>query len=86
MNKIGVYLGCGKVGKIRADQCCNLVISKFSDIYDIIIPFFDKYKLRGAKALNFELFKEGAVLVKNKGHLSVSGLTILKEIRAKINK
>lgn len=66
MNKLVTYLGCGKVEKVRKDQCCNFVTTKLSEIDEKIIPFFLKYNLKGAKALNYSLFKEGVMLVKKK--------------------
>jgi len=86
MNKLVTYLGCGKVGAVRKDLCCNFVTTNFSEITEKIIPFFLKYELKGAKALNFALFKEGATLVKNKEHLTTIGLNSLKEIKDKMNK
>ena len=46
------------------------VITKFTDINEIIIPFLQKYPLHGVKALDFGDFCEAALLIKNKQHLS----------------
>jgi len=39
-----------------------------------IIPFFNKYPILGVKSLDFAYFKEVAELVKNRKHLTESGL------------
>jgi LAGLIDADG endonuclease len=44
----------------------NIKISRFSLIYNLIIPFFDDYKLIGHKANDFLLFKEAAFIMAKK--------------------
>lgn len=66
MDRIADYFGCGKVEKVREDMCCNFSTAKFIEIYEIVIPFFEKYKLKGSKALNYSLVKEAVNLVQKK--------------------
>jgi hypothetical protein len=49
-------------------MCCTFSTAKFIEIYEIVIPFFEKYKLKGSN-LNYSLFKEAVILVKNKKNL-----------------
>jgi hypothetical protein len=48
----------------------NLQISKFYDIANIIIPFFNKYPILGIKSLDFLDFKKVCDIIKTKEHLS----------------
>lgn len=62
-----------------------LQIKNFSDIVDRVIPFFDRYPILGVKSLDFKDFKRVAVLVQNKEHLTVTGLSKIIRIVAKLN-
>jgi hypothetical protein len=48
-------------------------VRKLSDILKIIIPFFEKYPLRGTKSLDFADFCKVAELMKDKAHLTKEG-------------
>ena len=48
---------------------------------DIIIPFFDKYKIIGVKSEDFEDFKKVTELMKNKAHLTAPPVEGLEKIR-----
>ena len=56
-----------------------------SDILNIIIPFFDKYQIKGAKQLDFIEFKKVAEIVKHKGHLTEDGLKEILVIKDNMN-
>jgi hypothetical protein len=66
------YLGCGKYYSRSNKDCGELIVEKFSDIVEIIIPFFEKFKLQGAKQKDFENFKRVALLMQSKAHLTSS--------------
>jgi hypothetical protein len=50
-------------------KSANLQISKFTDIVNIIIPFFNKYPILGIKSLDYLDFKKVCEIVKTKEHL-----------------
>lgn len=56
-----------------------------SDILNIIIPFFDNYKIKGAKELDFIDFKKVAEIVKSKGHLTEQGFSEILAIKDNMN-
>jgi len=62
-----------------------LQIKNFSDIVNIIIPFFNKYPILGVKSLDFADFKSVAELMIKKEHLTSSGLSEIVNIVAKMN-
>ena len=51
-------------------KSANLQISKFSDIINIIIPFFNKYPIIGMKSMDFIDFKKVCEILKTKDHLT----------------
>jgi hypothetical protein len=61
-------------------------ITKFSDISNIIIPFFDKYPIEGQKAFDFQDFKFVSLLMKNNEHLTEEGFNKIIRIKEKMNK
>ena len=58
------YFDCGNIYK-NGDSF-DFRVSKFNDIIKIIIPFFQKYKIQGVKALDFVDFCKVAVMVEQK--------------------
>ena len=61
-------------------------ITKFTEIIDTIIPFFDKYPLQGQKALDFEDFKRVSDIMKTNSHLTVEGFNEVLKIKERMNK
>jgi hypothetical protein len=67
------------------ENSVSFQISKFSDITNIIIPFFDKYPILGQKALDFEDFKNVSLLMKNNEHLTKEGFLKILTIKEGMN-
>lgn len=72
------FLGCGKIYPSR--NAFDYRVNKLSDLIEIIIPFFQKNAIVGDKLLDFVYFTRVAGLVKNKAHLTKSGLEEIKGI------
>jgi hypothetical protein len=60
-------------------------IVNFSHIFDHIIPFFDKYGLKGLKKLDFYDFKEVALMMASKEHLHKKGYDKIIQIKEKMH-
>ena len=60
-------------------------MTKYSDIVDIIIPFFDKYPIQGLKALDFVDFKKVADIMKTNDHLTAEGFEKILKIKERMN-
>jgi hypothetical protein len=63
----------------------HYTVTKFKDINEKIIPFFDKYPLIGTKMLNFASFKLVTQMMENKEHLTVEGIEKIKIIKSGMN-
>lgn len=64
-------------------------VSKRDDIYKVVIPFFQKHKLKGIKAMSFSVFEEIGLIVKgrqDKRKLSPEELSYITKLRAGMNK
>ncbi|CAA9517255.1 MAG: hypothetical protein AVDCRST_MAG96-2749 [uncultured Segetibacter sp.] len=49
---------------------CEFIVTKIHHIVNHIIPFFDKYNIKGSKYEDFLNFKKSALILKNKEHLN----------------
>jgi len=84
LNSFITYLECGRVESFNP-SASNFVVTKFSDITDKIIPFFDKYAIHGIKSLDYISFKQIAMLMKENQHLTPEGLEKIKLIKSNMN-
>lgn len=82
MGSLVEYLGCGYVVEYKRG-ICEYIVTRSSDIVEKIVPFYDKYLIRGSKSLDYLDFKEAVEIIKNKGHLDSNGkgLTRVLEIK-----
>jgi hypothetical protein len=91
LNKIIEYLNCGATNtpKTRPNET-TVFVSKFSDILEKIIPFFEKHSLQGIKLLDFKDFSRVAYLLNNKSSLSSSSKKVvieeIRSIKSRMNK
>lgn len=67
MLDIHKYLGTGSVSKTKKGMI-NYSISSILDINKIVIPFFNKYKLRTSKEIDFYYFVKIINIVNEKGY------------------
>lgn len=77
------FFGCGVVYKNR--ETFRYLVSKFSDIHEKVIPFFQKYPIEGKKYKDFQDWCKVAEMMKEKQHLTVEGLNKIREIKAGMN-
>jgi len=59
----------------------TFTVSKFSDLFQIIIPFFSKYPLQGSKTLDFMDFCKIVNLMQSKSHLTIEGIEQIRQIK-----
>lgn len=91
LRSIQETLGCGRIYYLNYEKYgwhphVELKVSSIREISNIIIPFFQKYPLRGKKRHSFELFAQAAAIFNSKKHLTMEGINQLYEIRSKMNK
>lgn len=86
LEKIIEFWGCGNLYNLsEARKEWTIKVSNTSDLVDIIIPFYQKYNLYGAKYEDFLDFSTGVSIFKAKGHLTSEGLSKLKELSSGMN-
>ncbi len=86
MKALVEYLGCGRYYLKSKQDVGDFVVSRLSDITAKVIPFFEKYPIVGVKALDFSDFSKASKLIKDKAHLTDSGLEQIHLIKAGMNR
>jgi hypothetical protein len=86
MESLISYLGCGYYSSPSGYKHGEYIVTKFADITNKILPFFDKYPLVGAKRQDYLDFKRIAELMKEKAHLTTEGLEQIKQIKSGMNR
>jgi hypothetical protein len=82
------YLGCGKsYPRSQRPIYADYHVTKFNDIKDKIIPFFDKYPIQGVKSGDFHDFKK-VMLLRENSHASLTKeeLEKIQQIKLLMNK
>lgn len=84
LNCIIKYLNCGRL--ITSLNANRVRISRFQDIKNIIVPFFNKYPIQGNKRLDFlDFCKVVDLIEKNKYYLTSGGLDQILLIKSGMN-
>ena len=78
------YFGCGNLYK-KNERVFDLVVSKISDISNIIIPFLIKYPIDGEKYQDFLSFFKIVEIINNKAHLTKEGLDQIHSIQPQVD-
>lgn len=79
------YLGSGKIYKYNGQQAVSLTIVKFTDLTDIIIPFFNKNPLVGVKLYDYIDWCKIHKLMYEGNHLTIKGINLIRELKYGLN-
>lgn len=86
LNYIVSYLNSGAVRTNSRNSVASFSVTKFSDIIEKLIPFFDTYPLQGSKLSDYLCFRQVAMLMKDKVHLTKEGADQIRVIKESMNK
>jgi|SRR6186713_2232690 len=88
MKNIQAYLDAtrGKYSPSSISEHGDILVWRFMDIVEKIIPLFSKYPIMGVKLKDFQDFCLVAELIKENKHLSLEGLEQIRNIKAGMNK
>nr|YP_009105827.1 putative LAGLIDADG homing endonuclease [Koliella corcontica]YP_009105844.1 putative LAGLIDADG homing endonuclease [Koliella corcontica]AIT94538.1 putative LAGLIDADG homing endonuclease [Koliella corcontica]AIT94544.1 putative LAGLIDADG homing endonuclease [Koliella corcontica] len=84
LNALKAFWKCGVVRKNHGNRMCYRV-RNLNHLQTIIIPFFEKHKLKTKKRISFERFRSAVLLMEKKEHLTLEGLDKLRKLREGIN-
>jgi hypothetical protein len=77
------FFECRYVAKYKNRLVCEFIVTKIDHIVNHIIPFFEKYSIKGSKYADFLDFKSVALIIKNKEHLNQDGIGLKKILQLK---
>jgi len=86
MELISKYLNSGNIYKLDKRPMVSLTIVKYSDITNLIIPFFKKYPVLGIKQNDFSDWCKITKLMNDGSHLTNEGLNLIRTIKDGMNK
>jgi hypothetical protein len=81
-----VWLALDRAGRIYSGAAVTLTIRRLNELVNTVIPFFDRYPLRGKKRANFGLWQQAVLMMWNDEHLTREGPAAIREIRAQMNR
>jgi hypothetical protein len=79
------YLGSGNIYKYPRKSAVVLTIFKFSDIANIIIPFFETNSVLGVKLCDYLDWCKIAKLMNEGSHLKLEGLNLIRDKNSGMN-
>lgn len=85
MERLISTLGCGRMELLLKQSAVYFVVVKYQDIIEKIIPLFDKYPIKGVKALDYSDLKKIVNIMLNKEHLTAEGLLKIQSIKSHMN-
>jgi hypothetical protein len=82
-------LGCGVIKKnastSSSDRTYVLVVKRHCDLYEKVVPFFERFPLRSEKQQEFLRFAQVVEMMHRKEHLTLRGLRGIAEIAFSMN-
>jgi hypothetical protein len=85
MEKIVEYFGSGRIYRYGGKSAVSLTIVDFTDITNIIVPFFYKNAIIGIKFYDYLDWCKIHSLIINRVHLTVEGINSIREIKSGMN-
>lgn len=85
LHSIKGFFGVGKVNIRNTKPHTTFVVTKISDLHDVIITHFTKFPLQTQKRVDFELWSKIVVMIKNKEHLTNEGLLKILSLKSALN-
>ena len=79
------YFGCGVVRSNHGDRMAYRVRSQ-EHLLEKVIPFFEKHQLKTKKGIEFRKFRKVLLIMQKKEHLTVEGITAIREIASGMNR
>jgi hypothetical protein len=91
LHRLRQFFGVGQVTVNRRydnhkEHLYRYVVRKREDLWNEIIPFFDRYSLRTSKRNDFLKFAECLRMIRTNDHLTIGGLINIVEIAETMNR
>jgi hypothetical protein len=85
LRELQTFFGCGWIRESKTDRTFKYEARAVADLLDPIIPHFERYPLRGAKARSFGAFADVCRMIEQGDHLRRDGLRGIIDIAYEMN-
>ena len=85
LEQLREFFGCGQITVNHGDRK-ELRIKGLNELSTRVVPFFEAYPLRTVKRTSFERFAEVIRLMQRGEHLTMEGLTQIRELASRMNR
>ena len=79
------FFGCGWIRESKSDRTFKYEARSIDDLIEFVVPHFERYPLRGAKARCFGAFKSVCRMIEQGDHLRRDGLREIIDIAYEMN-
>lgn len=74
LRDLQTFFGCGSIRESKTDRTFKYEARSIADLLDFVIPHFERYPLRGARARSFGAFTDVCRMIEQGDHLRRDGL------------
>jgi len=85
LHNIRSAMNCGVVRRNHGDRYCWRV-RDLKNLADVVIPFFERYKLKSQKRIEFQKFAKVVKLMQRGDHLSEEGFNRISKLASEMNR
>jgi hypothetical protein len=85
LRDLQAFFGCGWIRESKSDRTFKYEARSVVDLLDPIIPHFERYPLRGAKATSFGAFANVCRMIEQGDHLRRDGLRSIIDTAYEMN-
>ena len=85
LHALKAHFGCGVVRVNHGDRMAYRVRNR-KQLWEQIVPFFEKHKLKTKKRIDFEKFRRVLLLMERGEHLTQEGLDAIRRIAEQMNR
>ena len=90
LETVKAFFDCGNVYILNYERYnwrphVKFAVKSQKDIFEKVIPHFQKYRLKGKKKRDFDYFCKACDIVVSRDHLKADGIVELRNIQSKMN-
>jgi hypothetical protein len=85
LQDLQTFFGCGWIRESKSDRTYMYEARSVTDLLDPIIPHFERYPLRGSKAVSFAAFADVCRMIEQGDHLRRNGARDIIDIAYEMN-
>ena len=85
LHALKAHFGCGVVRVNHGDRMAYRVRNR-KQLWEQIVPFFEKHKLKTKKRIDFEKFRRVLLLMERGEHLTQEGLDAIRRVAEQMNR